>query len=122
MGKRWMVAVGLVALLAVPVVGWAHEGHAHKVMGTISAVADSQLEVKGTDGKTVVIALDAKTVYRQGKAKADAKMLKVGDRVVVEAEQAKGAKVMTAKTVQIGAAPAASAAAKPAAEHGEHAH
>lgn len=117
MGKKWLACVGLVALLAVPVVGWAHEGHAHKVMGTISAVTDSQLEVKGTDGKTVVIALDAKTVYRHGKAKADVKMLKVGDRVVVEAEQAQGAKVMTAKTVQMAAAPATSAAAKPAAEH-----
>ena len=117
MSRRWIVGVALAAALALPVVGWAHEGHAHKVMGAISAITDSQIEVKGTDGKTVVIALDAKTVYRQGKAKADVKMLKVGERVVVEAEQAKGAKVMTAKTVQMAVAPATSAAAKPAAEH-----
>jgi hypothetical protein len=117
MSKKWIVGVGLVALLALPVVGWAHGGHAHKVMGTISAATDTQVDVKGTDGKTVVIALDAKTVYRQGKAKADVKMLKVGERVVVEAEQAEGAKVMTAKTVQIAAAPTTSAAATPAAPH-----
>ena len=117
MSSRWIVGIALIAALALPVVGLAHEGHAHKVMGTISAITDSQIEVKGTDGKTVVIALDAKTVYRQGKAKADVKMLKVGERVVVEAEQAKGAKVMTAKTVQIAAAPTTSAAAVPEAPH-----
>lgn len=117
MSRTWIVGIALIAALALPVVGWAHEGHAHKVMGTISAVTDTQLEVKGTDGKTVVIALDAKTVYRHGKAKADAKMLKVGERVVVEAEQAEGAKVMTAKTVQMAAATPASAAAAPAATH-----
>lgn len=117
MSRKWIVSVGLVALLAVPVVGWAHGDHAHNVLGTISAVTDKQIEVKTTDGKTVAMALDAKTVYQQGKAKADAKMLKVGERVVVEAEQAEGATGMTAKTVQMAAAPAASAAAAPAPTH-----
>jgi len=69
------------------------------VLGTIAAVSDTQLDVKTTDGKAVVVLLDAKTVYRQGKTRADAKMLKIGERVVVEAEQAEGAKLMTAKTV-----------------------
>lgn len=117
MTRRWIVGVALLGVLALPVVGLAHEGHAHKVMGTISAVTDSQIEIKATDGKTVVIALDAKTVYRHGKAKADVKMLKVGERVVVEAVQAKDAKVMTAKTVQMAAATPTSAATVPEAPH-----
>lgn len=117
MSGKWIAGVALIAALAVPVASWAHEGHAHKVMGTISAVTDKQLEVKGTDGKTVVIALDAKTVYQLGKAKADSKILKVGERVVVEAEQAQGAKIMTAKTVQMAAATTTPAAATPAATH-----
>lgn len=116
MSRTWIVGVALMALLAVPAVSRAHEGHAHKVMGTVSAVSERQVEIKTTDGKTVTIALDAKTVYRQGKAKADAGVLKVGERVVVEAEQPKGATVMTARTVQI-AAPTKSAAAQPAAVH-----
>jgi hypothetical protein len=94
-----MAGVALLAVLAAPAVVSAHTGHAHKVLGTIAAVSDTQLDVKTTDGKSVVVLLDAKTVYRQGKVRADAKMLKLGERVVVEAEQAEGAKLMTAKTV-----------------------
>lgn len=77
----------------------AHEGHAHKVRGTVSAITAKQLEVKTPDGKTVAIALDAKTVYRHGKAKADLQTLKVGERVVVDAVQEEGAKAMTATPV-----------------------
>jgi hypothetical protein len=88
-------------------------------MGTVSAVNASQIEVKTTDGKTVAVAVDAKTVYKHGTAKADAKMLKVGERVVIDALQAEGAKVATAQTVTMAAAaPAATTAAKPAAQHG----
>jgi hypothetical protein len=102
-----------VAVFAVLVTGaaWAHEGHAHKVLGTIAAVTDVQLDVKTTDGKTVAVVLDAKTIYRQGKVKADQAMLKLGARVVVEAEQAAGAKLMTARTVTM-AAPTPVAARK----------
>lgn len=117
MSGKWIAGVALIAALAVPAVSWAHGGHAHKVMGTISAVTAKQLDVKDTDGKTVVIALNAKTVYQLGKAKADAKILKLGERVVVEAEQAEDAKIMTAKTVQMAAAATPTAAATPAATH-----
>lgn len=105
--------VGGVAVFAVLMTGaaWAHEGHAHKVLGTVAAMTDTQLDVKTTDGKTVAVVLDAKTIYRQGKVKADATMLKLGARVVVEAEQAAGAKLMTAKTVTT-AAPTPVAARK----------
>lgn len=99
MTKKCLFGVVLATTLLVPVPVPAHEGHAHKVLGTIAAVSDTQLDVKTTDGKTVAVVLDAKTVYRQGKVKTDTKMLKLGERVVVEAEQAAGAKLMTAKTV-----------------------
>lgn len=105
MGGRRMAGVALIAVLVTPATMWAHAGHAHKVLGTISAVSDTQLDVKTTDGTSVAVVLDAKTVYRQGKVRADAKMLKLGERVVVEAEQAPGAALMTAKSVTM-AAPA----------------
>jgi len=108
---RWMGSAAVLVLLGMPAAVWAHAGHAHKVLGTISAVTDTQLDVKTTDGKSIAVLLDAKTVYRQGKVRADAKMLKLGERVVVEAEQAEGAKLMTAKTVTM-AAPTPVAARK----------
>jgi translation initiation factor IF-1 len=107
MNTKWIIAVVIVAALAVPVAIRAHEGHGHKVMGTVSAVHEEHLEVKTRDGKIVTIALDQKTVYRHGKAKAAMKMLKVGDRVVVEATEDARTKTMTAKSVQMAAAPTA---------------
>ena len=105
--KKLFVVVALAAALLVPGVVRAHTGHVHKVMGTVSAVTPTQLEVTTTDGKTAVVLLNAKTVYEQGKTKADLKALKLGDRVVVEGTQATGAKHVTAQKVRIGAAPAA---------------
>ena len=118
MKRNWIVSGALALLLAGSTLTWAHTGHAHKVMGTVSAVTPSQIEVKTTDGKTVFVAVNAKTVYKHGKAKADAKMLKVGERVVIEALQEQGAKVATAQTVtmaaaSIAAAPPARSTAKP---------
>lgn len=118
MKRNWIVTGALALVLAGSTLSWAHGGHAHKVMGTASAVTPSQIEVKTTDGKTVFVAVNAKTVYKHGKAKADAKMLKVGERVVIEALQEQGAKVATAQTVTMAAAstsaaPAAKSTARP---------
>lgn len=102
--KRFIVAAALMAGLLVPVVVRAHGGHVHKVMGTITAVGPKQLEVKTTDGKTTIVAITAKTVYRQDKTKVDLAALKAGDRVVIEGTQDNGAKNVTAQTVRIGSA------------------
>jgi hypothetical protein len=104
--RRVIVAAVLVAVSLLPAAAGAHTGHVHKVMGTVSAVAPGQLEVKTTDGKTAVVLINAKTVYEQGTAKVDVKTLKIGDRVVVEGTQATGAKNVTAQKVRIGTAPA----------------
>jgi hypothetical protein len=109
MNRRFVIRAVLAAVAALPVAAFAHEGHTHKVMGTVAAVRDTQLDVKTTDGKTVTVALNAKTTYRQGKVKADSTVLKVGERVVVDAVQAKGAALMSATVVQVAAAPAAAA-------------
>ena len=100
-----MVVALLALALLVPAAAMAHTGHVHKVMGTVSAVSSTQLEVKTTDGKTAVVVLNEKTVYEQGTAKTGLTALKVGDRVVVEGTQATGAKNVTAQKVRIGTAP-----------------
>ena len=107
--RKSIVVAALAVALLVPVAVRAHTGHVHKVMGTVSVVSPTQLEVKTTDGKVAVVLLDARTVYEQGSTKADAKTLKVGDRVVIEGTQATGAKNVTAQKVRIGAAPPATA-------------
>lgn len=102
MNKQWILAVVVAAVVAVPSLGWAHEGHDHKVIGTVSSVQGSNVMVKTTDGKDVMVMIDAKTAVTQGKTKVEASTLKVGDRIVAEGPEAKG--MVTAETIRIGAA------------------
>ena len=101
--KIQLVAAAVLTLtLVAPVM--AHEGHTHKVLGTVASVQAHQIEVKGTDGKVVTILLDAKTAITRGKDKLDAAALKVGERVSVDYTQAKNTN--TAKAIKLGTAPA----------------
>ena len=111
MNRTWTAGMALIVALAFPSVMLAHEGHPHRFLGTVSAVHDGQLEVKLTDGKTVVFALDAKSVVQQGRVKVDAKELKAGERIVVSALPVPAGKVMTAISVQL-RVPAPAAATK----------
>ena len=85
----------------------AHEGH--KIMGTVSMVHDTHLEVKATNGKTSTFTLDDTTKVSKGKVAMKRADLKAGDRVVVTGSdmKAKDGKVMLMATeVLIGTAPA----------------
>jgi hypothetical protein len=106
--KTWIVGIALIALLILtPTAAPAHEGHDHKVMGTISSIEGTNVMVKGTDGKTVMVMLNDKTKITQGKAKVELAALKVGDRVVAEGPESKG--MITATSVKLGDAPKAAA-------------
>ena len=109
MNRIWIAAVALLVTCAVPAVGFAHGGHAHKVMGTVSSIDGQNLMVKTTDGKTVMVMMDAKTKITRGKVKADAASLKVGERIVAEGAEEKG--MIMATGVQL-PAPAAVTAKK----------
>src|SRR6266545_6007104 len=98
--KKWIIGLMMVTLtLVVPAVARAHEGHDHKVMGTISSVDGNNVMVKTTEGKSVMVMLDAKTKVTRGKEKLTAAALKVGDRIVAEGPEEK--EMVTAKTVQL---------------------
>ena len=108
--KRSVVAVLFMAAgLAVPGRLLAHEGHAHKVMGTVSMADAKHIEVDATDGKKVSIALTTETKYLKPAPTppggpdqpAAASELKVGQRVVVTVVEGEGKK--TAKEIVLGA-------------------
>jgi hypothetical protein len=101
MSKRFVLGIALVAALAVPAYARAHEGHAHKVMGTITMRHDNHLEVRTKDGTTVTITLTEKTSVVRGKQKVDLEALKPGERVVVDVGNGKAP--MTAREVKLGA-------------------
>jgi len=98
-----LFASAVLALVAAP--AFAHEGHDHKVMGTVSMMHDTHLEVKGTDGKTTTFTLDANTKVLRGTTMVKKEDLTAGTRVVVTAEEMKdksGKAMMMAKEVRLG--------------------
>ena len=101
MNTRTVVAIASALVLWLSAGAFAHQGHPHRFMGTLSAVKGSQLEVKTTDGKTLVFVLDGKSVIQQGRARAEVKDLEVGERIVVSALEVPAGKTMTAITVQL---------------------
>jgi hypothetical protein len=106
MTRRWILGVAIVAALAIPRYIVAHEGHVHKVMGTVSTLHENHLGVKATDGKTSTITLTEKTKILRGKAKVKVKDMQPGERVVVTATETKGKDgktTMIATEVRMGA-------------------
>jgi hypothetical protein len=68
----------------------AHEGHPHKLMGVLSAVRGSEVDVKGTDGKTSTVTLRSDAKIRRDATPLKVSDLKTGDRVVVTFVEKKG--------------------------------
>jgi hypothetical protein len=107
----FVLAVAVASFLADTV--QAHEGHAHKMAGTVTAVhADmNHVELKMTDGKTSGFYVTPTTRYLKGTKAAALSDLTAGTRVVVTATT-EGDK-MTASEVRMGATHKAPAAAAP---------
>lgn len=76
----------LAGAVLVPGVLLAHEGHRH-VMGTVTAIDASHIEIKTKDGKSSSVPLSAATKYykgSKGKTAGAATDLKVGSRVTID--------------------------------------
>lgn len=101
------IAAGLVALLTVALTSsaiLAHEGHDHKIMGTVTMAAADHVMLKDKDGKDVTVKVTKDTKVRS-KPAMKVEEIKAGTRVVVTATQAKDTS-FTAKTIEVGVAPA----------------
>ncbi|MFQ5720743.1 MAG: hypothetical protein ACE5IK_14485, partial [Acidobacteriota bacterium] len=81
--RRAIATTVFLVLGVVPGIIRAHEGHDHKVMGTVVSVAADRLEVEKKDGDTVSVALDEETRYRRGREVVGIADVKAGERVVV---------------------------------------
>ncbi len=109
MDRRWIAGAALAAALFIPRYVRAHEGHAHKVMGTVTLRHENHLKVKATDGKDADITIDDKTKILRGKTVVKASDIRAGERIVVTAVETKGAngsKTMIATEVKLASAPA----------------
>ena len=79
--------VALVSALCLALAGplMAHGGYTH-VMGTVTVLDATHVEVKTKAGKTVSVVLTGATKYTKDGAAAASSDLKVGQRVSVEAK------------------------------------
>ena len=104
---RTLMVCALTVLLSVGL-ALAH-GDATHLMGTVTAVAKDTVTIKDKDGKSVIVMLGKTTKYLKNKKSAAAADMKVGDRVVIDAEMDQKMKMYTAEEIQLGTteAPAA---------------
>jgi hypothetical protein len=107
MTRRFVLGAALATALLLPRFARAHEGHAHKIMGTVAMRHENHLQVKSTDGKAAEIALNEKTKIFRGKTTVKPDDIKAGERVVVTAIETKGKDgktAMIATEVRLGTA------------------
>ena len=102
---RAVVALATLALGADSA-ALAHEGHDHKVMGTVTMAAVDHVMLKDKDGKDVIVKVTKDTKVKATPA-IKVEEIKVGTRVVVTAVEDKD-KGMSAKLIEVGVGPAAS--------------
>lgn len=97
------------ALLALALLGpasaaplLAHEGHEHRVMGTVTTASADRLLVRDRSGKQVAIRVTKDTRVKASPA-VKVQAIKPGTRVVVSAVTEKDDS-LTAKTIEVGRA------------------
>lgn len=79
----------------------AHDGHIHKVMGTVTARDATHVEVKTPSGEILSIAITSKTTAVRDKRKVPLSQIEVGTRVVVAIGN--GEDPLKAGEIQVGA-------------------
>ena len=84
---------------------FAHEGHDHKVMGTVTMAAADHVMLTDKEGNDVTIKVTKDTKVK-AKPMIKVEDIKAGTRVVITAVEQKD-KSMTAKTIEVGVAAAA---------------
>ena len=89
-------------------------GNATHLMGTVTAVGKDTVTIQDKDGKSVVVMLEKTTKFLKNKKPTTIDEMKIGTRVVIDAEMNQKMKMYAAEEVQLGAAGAATAAAKQA--------
>ena len=103
---RRLMLVALAIWAAIPLQVLAHEGHDHKVLGTVTMAAADHVMLKDTDNKNVTVYLTRETKVLKDKKPVKVEDIKTGLRVVITATTVKENNVekMVAKQVELGAA------------------
>jgi hypothetical protein len=95
------VVAAVLVVLGLGAPALAHEGHDHKVLGTVTMAAADHVMLKDRDGKDVTVLVNKNTRVKSTPA-MKVEEIKTGTRIVVTATMDKN-KTMTAKTIEVGA-------------------
>ena len=101
MKRAWLVLMFLSVAWLLPRFAAAHDGHIHRIMGTVTARDARHLEVKTPSGEVLSIAITPKTTATRDKRKVTLGEVQVGRRVVVDIGN--GEDPLKAGVIQVGA-------------------
>lgn len=97
--RSLITAAALMVLAVLPV--RAHDGHAHLIMGTVTAWSEKEVKVKTPSGEVLTIAITEQTAVLGGKQKVKVAEVAVGRRVVVDVGG--GEDPLIARDIRVGA-------------------
>ena len=103
---KQLMTIALFLVASTSLTTFAHEGHAHKVMGTVVSITAEQIEVSTPEGKKETLPLTKETVFKKDKAVITAKDVAVGTRVVLSVVEKEGKKIVGEVVIGVAAAPA----------------
>jgi hypothetical protein len=106
MTRRLILAM-LAAMVIMPLSAVAHEGHDHRVLGTVTMAAADHVMLKDTDNRDVTVHLNSDTKALRDKKPARVEDIGAGIRVVITAAIVKknNVEMMVAKVIELGTAP-----------------
>jgi hypothetical protein len=87
-------------------IAFAHPGHDHKIMGTVTMAATDHVMVKDKDGKDATAVINKDTKFIRAKKPMKAADLKVGMRIVITAVTDADDDKSIAKVIELGPDPA----------------
>ena len=105
---RRLLLAAFATLAVFPLQVLAHEGHDHKVLGTVTMAAADHVMLKDKDNKDVTVHLTRDTKVVKDKKAMKVDDIKTGMRVVITATTVKENNVekMVATLIELGPAPA----------------
>lgn len=101
----WLIRLSAVGVLASAVSVLAHPGHTHKILGTVTAVTASSVDVLDRSNEKTTFAITKDTKIRVGKVAGTVSDVRTGLRIVVEAEEEEDERFV-ALTIQLPERPA----------------
>lgn len=99
----WLRLLVTLACLVLSTPGVAHSADQH-VLGTLTAIDKTYIEIKTTKGQSVIVRVDKRTRYKDESSPKGKNMPEVGDRVIVRATKEEKQKTLLATDIHFSSA------------------